>query len=95
MQSKHILRTNRSATIKLRVEAIKNGSIPKSIKRGIAPAASVVCRVDRTRWPVIAAWTAISAVSASLISPTKIISGSCRTIERKPEAKETPVSLLT
>src|SRR5207342_1851889 len=53
----------------------------------MAPAASFVCSVENTKWPVSAACTAISAVSASRISPTMITSGSWRTIERSPLAK--------
>ena len=45
-----------------------------------APGASLVCSVENTRWPVSAAWMAISAVSWSRISPTMITSGSCRTM---------------
>ncbi len=50
-------------------------------------AASLVCTVDSTRWPVSADCTAISAVSRSRISPIMITSGSCRTIERSALAK--------
>ena len=42
--------------------------------------ASFVCSVENTRWPVSAAWTAFSAVSRSRISPTMMMSGSCRRI---------------
>ncbi|GAH82039.1 unnamed protein product, partial [marine sediment metagenome] len=52
------------------------------------PAAFVVCRVDKTRWPVKAALIPRPAVSLSLISPTMIISGSCLTRALKPEAKD-------
>ena len=45
-------------------------------QRGTAPTASLVCKVERTIWPVSAALIAISAVSASRISPTKIMFGS-------------------
>ena len=68
-----------------------NGSIPMSVSRPSALAASRVCSVDSTRWPVSAAWIAISAVSRSRISPTMITSGSARNIERRPIAKVTPV----
>ena len=45
-------------------------------------AASFVCSVENTRWPVSAAWTAFSAVSRSRISPTMMMSGSWRRIVR-------------
>src|SRR3989344_8579788 len=81
-----ILRTKRWAIITFTVEATRNDSIFISRRRGMAVAASLVWRVDSTKWPVRAAFTAIPAVSESLISPTKMIFGSCRRIERNPEA---------
>jgi len=68
-------------------EETRNGSTPMSMRRVIAPAASFVWRVEKTRWPVSEAWMAISAVSRSRISPTMITSGSCRSIWRRPLAK--------
>ena len=53
----------------------------------IADGASLVCSVESTRWPVSAACTAISAVSRSRISPTMMMSGSCRISARTPSAK--------
>ena len=58
----------------------------------MAPAASFVCRVLKTRWPVTAACTAIAAVSSSRISPTMMMSGDWRRIERRPRAKVSPTS---
>ena len=58
-----------------------------STRRVTAPNESLVWRVENTRWPVSAAWIAISAVSLSRISPTMITSGSWRSIERRPVAK--------
>ncbi len=58
--------------------------MPISVRRVIAEGASLVCSVERTRWPVSADSTAIRAVSASRISPTMITSGSARSIERRP-----------
>ena len=46
--------------------------------------------VVNTRWPVSADWIAICAVSGSRISPTMILSGSCRRIDRSPRAKVSP-----
>ena len=45
------------------VEASRNGSTFMSRIRVIAPAASLVCSVASTRWPVSEAWIAICAVS--------------------------------
>ncbi len=53
----------------------------------MAPAASLVWTVLKTRWPVSEAWMAISAVSRSRISPTMITSGSWRRKLRSPLAK--------
>src|SRR3989304_3585663 len=49
-----------------------------SIRRLMVLMALLVCRVESTRCPVMAARTAISAVSSSRISPTSTISGSWR-----------------
>ena len=73
--------------IALTVDATRKGSIFISIKRGIAVDASVVCKVVRTKWPVKAALTEIAAVSSSLISPTKIMFGSCLKIDLNPFEK--------
>ena len=74
-------------------EAIRNGSTPMSIRRGNAPAASFVCRVENTMWPVSEALMAISAVSRSRISPTIIMSGSWRRNALSARAKVMPISL--
>ena len=44
---------------------------PMSSRRMGVVMASLVCRVDRTRWPVMAARMPISAVSWSRISPIR------------------------
>jgi len=54
-----------------------------------------VCKVDKTKCPVKAAWTASSAVSPSLISPTMIIFGSCLRKALKADAKVRPAWGLT
>ena len=69
--------------------------MPISIRRVTAPGASLVCSVESTRWPVSAASMAIWAVSRSRISPTMMMSGSARIIERRPEANVRPALLLT
>lgn len=66
---------------------MRNRGTPRSARRVTEEAASLVCRVDSTRWPVSAAWTAISAVSGSRISPTIRMSGSWRRTLRIAAAK--------
>ena len=61
----------------------------------MAPAASIVWRVDKTKCPVKAALMAKPTVSLSLISPTIIISGSCLTKDLRPLAKVKPIFGLT
>ena len=56
--------------------------------------ASFVWSVLNTRWPVKAAFKPMSTVSLSLISPTKIISGSWRRNDLKADAKLNPISSL-
>jgi len=56
----------------------------------IAPAALLVCTVDRTGLPVEANSKATLAVSRSRISPTMTTSGSCRKMARKVAAKVRP-----
>ena len=72
-----------------------SGSTPRSFNRGIAPIDELVCSVEYTWWPVIAARKAISAVSWSRISPTRITSGSWRIIERMPLAKSSFTTSFT
>ena len=60
---------------------------PMSRRRVSAPAALLVCSVEKTRWPVSAAWMAICAVSRSRISPIRMMSGSWRSTERSARAK--------
>ena len=63
-----------------------------SFIRVIVLGASFVCSVLNTMWPVSDAWTAISAVSRSRISPTRILSGSCRRMLRRQCANVLPIS---
>ena len=58
-----------------------------SIMRIGVLAASSVCTVENTRWPVSAARSAMCAVSSSRISPTRMTSGSWRSTERSTRAK--------
>src|ERR1022692_1030004 len=55
----------------------------------------LACTVVKTRWPVSAELMAIWAVSWSRISPTMILSGSWRRMERRPRAKVRPFFSLT
>ena len=71
------------------------GSTPTSSSLVMAPRAVLVWIVEKTRWPVMAARTAISAVSPSRISPTIMTSGSCLRIERSAEAKVMPALMFT
>ena len=50
--------------------------------------ASTVCSVERTRWPVSAADSAVCTVSSSRISPTRITSGSWRSTRRRARLKD-------
>ena len=65
--------------------------MPMFINRLIVLGASLVCSVESTRWPVSAALTAISAVSKSRISPTRMMFGSWRRNERSAAAKFRPM----
>jgi hypothetical protein len=69
--------------------------MPISTRRAAASGASLVCSVVRTRWPVSADSIAIWAVSRSRTSPTMMMSGSARTIDRRPAANVSPVFGLT
>ena len=67
----------------------------KSTMRFTVSVASMVCSVERTRWPVSAAASAACTVSESRISPTRITSGSCRIAARMAvmnESVSTPTS---
>ncbi len=66
--------------------------MPMLRRRETVPGASFVWSVESTRWPVSAALTAISAVSKSRISPTMMMSGSCRRKLRRAAAKLRPMS---
>ena len=56
--------------------------------RSIAWAASLVCRVEKTRWPVSARVRASWMDSRSRISPTRRTSGSSRRAERSARSNE-------
>ena len=74
------------------VDVIRDPGTFKSSSRVIDEGASLVCSVDSTRWPVSAACTAYSAVSLSRISPTMMMSGSCRSTVRSAVANVTSMA---
>ncbi len=65
------------------------------MKRPITSKTLFACTVVNTRCPVSADCTAICAVSASRTSPTMILSGSWRRIERRPRANVRPFFSFT
>src|SRR5260221_6613829 len=91
---RHTLRTRRCA-INARVEeATRNGFTPMSIKRVTAPGASLVWRVEKTRWPVSDALIAIEAVSQSPIFPSMIKLWGLPSNERQAAANGLPTNSL-
>ena len=90
--SLQIFRTSRWAKMASSVAVIRNGGTPMSRSRVTVLGASLVCSVLKTMCPVSDACTAISAVSRSRISPTRILSGSCRKIDRRHWAKVLPIA---
>ena len=75
--------------------ASMKGWMPMSKRRAMTPHASLVWRVESTRCPVRAAFTAMSAVSPSRISPTSTMSGSWRSTDLRMPAKVSPCATLT
>src|SRR5471032_366023 len=71
-------RISRCAQDNITEDEIKNGAMPMSSRRAMAPGASLQCIVDKTWWPVSAASMAISAVSVSRISPIMTQNGAQR-----------------
>ena len=65
------------------------------MKRPMTSKTLLAWTVVKTRWPVRADCTAIWAVSGSRTSPTMILSGSWRRIERSPRAKVRPFFSFT
>src|SRR6059058_4784202 len=61
----HRTRARRWATMQSTEDATRKGSTPISIRRLSVDAASLVCSVESTRWPVMAASMEILAVSWS------------------------------
>ena len=94
-QLESILRTNRWARAPTTPVAARKGSTPRSRRRTTEDAASLLWMEARTRCPVRAAFTAVLAVSSSLISPTRIMSGSKRMIDRSPVGKSMPAARFT
>ena len=88
VQTRRFERTARS------VAAMRQGGISKSKNRVMTLMAFFACTAVRTRCPVSWARTAISAVSRSLILPTKMILA-CRRSERRTAANVIPMASLT
>ena len=84
-------RTRRWAQIRWTEVATRKGSMPMFMRRVMVSGAPLVCSVESTRWPVSAALMAISAVSKSRISPTRMMLGSCRRKARRAAAKFRPI----
>ena len=76
-------------------EAMRNGGTPMSTSRVMALGASFVWSVLKTKCPVREACTAISAVSLSRISPTRMMFGACRSMARMMRAKSSPMLCFT
>ena len=83
----HSVRTRRWARKPPSAAERALGSTSKSSIRFSVTVAEFACSVDRTMCPVSAACVASPAVSASRISPTRITSGSWRSIARRALAK--------
>ncbi len=85
-------RTSRWASTASSVAVIKNGGTPMSRNRVMVLGASLVCSVLNTMCPVKEACTAQFRPSpTSRISPTRIMSGSCRRMARKQFANVLPI----
>jgi hypothetical protein len=84
-------RMRRWASTALTAAPTRKGSRPMLTRRVIELGASLVWSVERTRWPVSAAWTAMCAVSMSRISPSMTTSGSWRSRARSAAAKVMPI----
>src|SRR6266581_4577009 len=95
LQSLQMRRTSRCATMRFTALATLNGSIPMSTIRVTVDGASLVCSVERTRWPVSAALMAIDPVSRSRISPTMMMFGSWRRNALSAAANVIPTSFRT
>ena len=68
---------------------------PRFSKRWKTAIASFACSEVSSRWPVMAASSASTAVSASRVSPTTITSGSCRKSDRSACANPRPAEGFT
>ena len=89
------MRIRRWAQMPFSADTNAYGSMPMCVKRPNTSNTLLAWTVVSTRWPVRADCTAISAVSRSRISPTMILSGSWRRIERRPFANDSPFFSLT
>ena len=85
-----MLRTSRCASTQLSADTNWYASTPMFRKRPSTSSTLLAWTVVNTRWPVSAELIAICAVSVSRISPTMILSGSWRRIDRSPRANVSP-----
>ena len=95
LQCWQMTRTSRCASTASTVLATRYAATSRSSRRVSAVGASLVCSVDSTRWPVSDACVAICAVSASRISPTRMMSGSWRSSARSAPANVMPTFSFT
>ena len=88
-------RTSLCETITVSVSANKSREIPRFSKRWIAVTAPLLWSVEWTKCRLREAFTAMLAISSSLISPIKMTSGSWRKAARNVSANPNPCSGLT
>ena len=88
-------RARRCATVITNVSATRYGCTPISDRRATAPQAVLVWIVEKSRCPVSDDRTAISAVAPSRISPSMMMSGSCRRKVRSAAVNVRPISSLS
>lgn len=85
------LRAKRCDTTIFKLDTMRRGSIQRLMRRWIVLTVEFAWIVENTRCPVIEASIARCAVSASRISHTMMMSGSCLSRLRSPSAKLNPI----
>ena len=91
----HSRRDRRWAKMPPMFVARMSGKTPMSVRREMVAMALLVCTVVKTKWPVMAARKTNSAVSLSRTSPTRMMSGSCRSMDFTPAAQSILEDSLT
>ena len=94
-QSGQLRRARRCWMTHNRASASDDASSFRSRRRGTTATASLVCRVLKTKCPVMAARMQEIAVSSSRISPTRMMSGSLRRKRRVYSANVLPMKTFT